>query len=50
MPREKLLKYGIGALSLPELLALILGTGYGGKNVMELAYSIVTKTATSIWT
>ena len=41
MPREKLLKYGIGALSLPELLALILGTGYGGKNVMELAYSIV---------
>ena len=41
MPREKLLKYGIGSLSLPELLALILGTGYGGKNVMELAYSIV---------
>ena len=41
MPREKLLKYGIEELSLPELLALILGTGYGGKSVMELSYGIV---------
>jgi len=41
MPREKLAKFGLEALSLPELLALILGTGCGGKNVLELANSIV---------
>ncbi|MBR5900786.1 DNA repair protein RadC [bacterium] len=41
MPREKLARYGIEALNLPELLALILGTGYGGKSVMELSYAIV---------
>ena len=41
MPREKLLKYGIEELNLPELLALVLGTGYGGKNVMQLSNEIV---------
>ena len=41
MPREKLIRYGIEALNLPELLALVLGTGYGGKSVMELSYAIV---------
>ena len=41
MPREKLARYGIEALNLPELLALVLGTGHGGKSVMELAYAIV---------
>ena len=41
MPREKLMKYGIEELNLPELLALVLGTGYGGKNVMQLSNEIV---------
>ena len=41
MPREKLALYGIEALNLPELLALVLGTGCGGRNVMELSCAIV---------
>ncbi|MBO7434369.1 DNA repair protein RadC [bacterium] len=41
MPREKLARHGIEALNLPELLALVLGTGCGGKSVMELSYALI---------
>ncbi|WET40752.1 RadC family protein [Citrobacter enshiensis] len=37
MPREKMLKSGIGSLSDVELLALFLRTGTPGKDVMTLA-------------
>ncbi|MES2344585.1 MAG: DNA repair protein RadC [Chlamydiota bacterium] len=36
-PRERLLHFGIEALSLSELLAIVLGTGTKGKNVLQLA-------------
>lgn len=36
-PRERLLQYGVEALSLSELIAIILGTGTKGKNVVQLA-------------
>ncbi len=37
MPREKLLEHGVEALSVSELLAIILNTGYKGESVLELA-------------
>jgi DNA repair protein RadC len=40
-PREKLEKYGKGRLSTPELLAVLLGSGIKGLNVVELAKRIV---------
>jgi len=40
-PRERLLKEGAEALSLHELVAIILCTGTEGKNVLELAQEIV---------
>jgi DNA repair protein RadC len=40
-PREKLEKYGTGKLSNPELLAVLLGSGIKGLNVVELAKRIV---------
>ncbi len=36
-PRERLEHYGAGALSTSELLAIILRTGVGGENVINLA-------------
>jgi len=36
-PRERLEHYGAGALSTSELLAIILRTGSGGENVINLA-------------
>lgn len=41
-PREKLIKRGAEALSLAELLAVILGTGTKNKSVIELSYEILT--------
>jgi DNA repair protein RadC len=41
LPREKALKKGITSLSDQELLAIILGSGTKGKNVLELASEIV---------
>lgn len=38
MPREKMLKSGIGSLTDVELLALFLRTGVPGKDVMALAH------------
>ena len=43
-PREKLLKYGAGRLSDPELIAVILRTGKRGESVLNLARRLL-KTA-----
>jgi len=42
-PREKLKVKGPQNLKDPELLAILLGTGYQGKNVLELAELILAK-------
>src|SRR3989338_7322857 len=42
-PREKLEKYGPGKLSNSELLAILLGTGTKGINVVELSNKILKK-------
>ncbi|HAX60942.1 MAG TPA: hypothetical protein DCX95_00050, partial [Elusimicrobia bacterium] len=41
LPREKLSKTGVSSLKDEELLAIILGTGYKGKNVLQLAKEIL---------
>src|SRR3989344_4676734 len=40
-PREKLAKYGPGKLSNSELLAILLGSGTKGVNVVELSRKIL---------
>lgn len=40
-PRERLLKNGVKSLSDVELLAVILGTGAPGKNVLQLARDLL---------
>ncbi|MBU6141833.1 DNA repair protein RadC [Patescibacteria group bacterium] len=40
-PREKLVKYGPGKLKDAELLAILLGTGTKGVNVVELSQKII---------
>lgn len=42
-PRERLLQYGVDALSLTELLAILLSTGTKGKSVLHLAQEILAK-------
>jgi DNA repair protein RadC len=42
-PREKLFARGVEALSETELLAIILGSGIKGKNVIQVARSILRK-------
>ena len=42
-PREKLERYGVEKLSHAELLAILLGTGAKGVNVVELANKILKK-------
>ncbi len=42
-PRERLKKYGAGALSNAELLAIILRTGVGGENVLNLAARLLAR-------
>lgn len=42
MPREKLLKYGVSALSDHELLAIFLRTGIKGCPVMQLSEQVLT--------
>ncbi len=42
-PRERLLKYGSEALSLQEILALILGRGIAGESVMTTAHRILSR-------
>lgn len=40
-PRERLVKYGINTLSDIDLIALILGSGYKGHDVLALAKAII---------
>ena len=40
-PREKLLSRGARSLSNAELLAILIGSGTGGKNVMEVAQELL---------
>ena len=42
-PREKLLQRGAGSLSDAELLAVFLGSGVKGRNVLELARGLLVK-------
>lgn len=42
-PREKLIRYGPGRLSNSELLAIILGSGKKGENVIDLSGRILRK-------
>ncbi|NLA33825.1 MAG: DNA repair protein RadC [Tenericutes bacterium] len=42
-PRERLVKFGVNALSNEELLSIILKTGTKDKNVKELAHEILSK-------
>ncbi|HJF19674.1 MAG TPA: hypothetical protein K8W13_05145 [Enterococcus columbae] len=41
MPRERLITYGVQALSDQELLAILLRTGTKAKNVLELAGQVL---------
>jgi DNA repair protein RadC len=43
-PRERLAARGAGALSDAELLAVVLGTGRRGENVVELASALLART------
>lgn len=42
-PRERLIKYGVNTLSEIELIALLLGSGCKGQNVLSLARTIIKK-------
>jgi DNA repair protein RadC len=42
-PRERLKKYGAGSLANAELLAIILRTGVGGENVLNLATRLLAR-------
>lgn len=42
-PRERLVRYGVESLSLPELLAILLSTGTKGKSVLQLAQEMVVR-------
>lgn len=42
-PRERLMVFGASALSNSELMAILLRTGGGGKNVIELAMELLKK-------
>jgi DNA repair protein RadC len=41
LPRERLLRCGVEALRDEELLAVMLGTGYRGRHVLEVAHGIL---------
>lgn len=41
LPRERLMRDGVDALSLQELLAILLGTGTQGKSVLLLAHELL---------
>jgi len=40
-PREKLIRYGPDVLRIPELVSIILNTGYREENVLELSHRII---------
>lgn len=41
MPREKALKYGFEVLTVPELMAILIGSGSRGENVVDLCKRIL---------
>lgn len=49
-PREKAMRLGYGVLTLPELWALILGSGTRGKNVIELCSDLMQRNGYSLAT
>ena len=42
-PREKALRYGIECLSDIELIALLLGSGFKGSNIIEISTALINK-------
>ncbi|WP_337994325.1 UPF0758 domain-containing protein, partial [Pseudomonas sp. 39004] len=42
-PREKLLSRGVAVLSDAELVAVLLGSGVAGRNVMDLARGLLVR-------
>ena len=42
-PRERLAKYGVSALSNPELIAILLRTGMKGESVLNMSYRLVSE-------
>lgn len=40
-PRERLLRDGVEALSIPELIAIVLGSGMQGKSVLDVSTEIL---------
>jgi DNA repair protein RadC len=42
-PRERLMKLGVEALSEPELLAIVLRTGYRGRGALDVARDLLQK-------
>lgn len=42
-PREKIVKHGVEFLNTSELLAVLVGSGYKGKNVIQLSKDILSK-------
>jgi len=40
-PREKLIRYGPDVLGIPELVSIILNTGYRDENVLELSHRVI---------
>ena len=42
-PREKAIRYGLDKLSDHELLAVLIGSGYKGENVVELSQHLLSK-------
>ncbi len=47
-PRERLRKVGPGGLSLRELLALLVGSGSGGRSAMDVAVAVATGVSGSL--
>jgi DNA repair protein RadC len=41
LPRERLLRVGADALSLTEILAILIGTGVSGKSVLQVAQDLL---------
>ncbi len=42
-PRERLMRDGVEALSIPELIAIVLGSGTQGKSVLDLSQEIFSR-------
>jgi len=49
MPREKLLKYGAGSLSVDELIAILLRTGTSHMNVLKVSESLYSNMDQSLY-